>query len=73
MSEGNARGKAPGWTRRPPLCDLERFQMAVQRVVLIHPRELEVLKMEDFAIAQEKVTSEDTKKVNADTAKDTAT
>ena len=31
--------------------DLERFQMAVQRLVLIHPRELEVLKMKDFAIA----------------------
>ena len=35
--------------------DLERFQMAVQRLVLIHPRELEVPKLEDFAITQEKV------------------
>ena len=32
--------------------DLERFQMAVQRLVLIHPRELEVPKLEDFAIPQ---------------------
>ena len=37
--------------------DLERFQMAVQRLVLIHPRELEVPKLEDFAIAPEKVTT----------------
>ena len=48
--------------------DLERFQMAVQRLVLIHPRELEVPKLEDFAIPQEKVTSDDIEKVNADTA-----
>ena len=34
--------------------DLEKFQMAVQGLVLIHPRELEVPKLEDFAIAQEK-------------------
>ena len=33
--------------------------MAVQRLVLTHPRELEVPKLEDFTIAPEKVTTED--------------
>ena len=45
--------------------DLERFQMAVQRLVLIHPRELELIKKEDFITAQEKVNMEDTAEYNA--------
>ena len=39
--------------------DLEKFQMAVQRLVLIHPRELEVPKLEDFTFTQEKPAAED--------------
>ena len=35
--------------------NLERFQMAVQRLMLIHPRELEVLKLEDIGTTPEKV------------------
>ena len=39
--------------------DLETFKMAVQRLVLIHPRELEIPKIQDFATMQENVTTED--------------
>ena len=39
--------------------DLETFKMAVQFLVLIHPRELEVPKLQDFAITPEKVTADD--------------
>ena len=51
------RGRPVGLPYVPK--DLERFQMAVQRLVLIHPRELEVPKLEDFTIAPEKVTTKD--------------
>ena len=33
--------------------DLETFKMAVQRLVLIHPRELEIPKIQDFTTTQE--------------------
>ena len=39
--------------------DLETFKMAVQRLVLIHPRELEIPKIQDFATTQENATAED--------------
>ena len=39
--------------------DLETFKMAVQRLVLIQSRELEVPKLQDFTITPEKVAAED--------------
>ena len=55
--EARPRGGPVGLPYVPK--DLETFQMAVQWLVLIHPRELEVPKLEDFAIAPEKIPTED--------------
>ena len=40
--------------------DLEKFDMATQRLVLIHPHEAKILRKKDIVIGQEKVTTEDT-------------
>ena len=39
--------------------DLETFKMAVQCVVMIDPRELEIPKLQDFATTPENITAED--------------
>ena len=49
--------------------NLERFQMAVQRLVLIHPRELEVLKLEDISTTPEKVTQDTENDISMDSEK----
>ena len=55
--EARPRGGPLGLPHVPK--DLETFKIAVQRLVLIHPRELEIPKLQDFATTQEKVTAED--------------
>ena len=39
--------------------NLEKFNMAVQCLVLIHPRELEIPSIQDFATTKENATTED--------------
>ena len=48
--------------------NLERFQIAVQRLVLIHPRELEIPKVKDIdPVTSMKALPEDAKKAVQDT------
>ena len=49
--------------------NLEQFQMAVQRLVLIHPRELEIPKMEDIGAVSLKAFLKDAEKVIEDIEK----
>ena len=39
--------------------DLEKFNMAIQCLVLIHPHELEIPSIQDFATKKENATAED--------------
>ena len=39
--------------------NLEKFNMAVQHLVLIHPRELEITSIQDFVTTRENAAAED--------------
>ena len=71
MLEARPRGGPLGLPYTPK--NLERFQMVVQRLVLIHPRELEIPTVKDInPVASMKALLEDTEKVvqNAEVEKD---